>query len=34
LKGARNDGDELLSDGSWHGENAMGWKNVMANLGF
>jgi hypothetical protein len=34
LKGARNEGDELLSDGSRHGQNAMGWKDAMANLGF
>jgi hypothetical protein len=34
LKGARNDGDQLLSDCTRHGENAVGWKDAMANLGF
>ncbi len=34
LKGAKNNGDELLNDGNYHGENVIKWREAMVDIGF
>ncbi len=34
LKGAKNNGDELLNDGNQHGENVIRWRETMVYLRF
>ncbi len=34
LKGAKNNGDELLNDGNQHGENVIKWREAMVDIGF